>query len=141
MNSKTVVAAIIGGIASFLAGWLIFGILLMDFSSNNMVHYDGLIKEPVEMWAIASGSLIHGILLAYLLNLGGVNSARGGSIVGGITFLLMSLGVDMMMYAQMNLINLPMIAADVIGTSLLGVAAGAAEGWWFGRRTKTVAVA
>ncbi|HEY0668489.1 MAG TPA: hypothetical protein VGD22_09960 [Sphingobacteriaceae bacterium] len=141
MNSKTVIAGIIGGIASFLAGWVIFGILLMDFYSKNMVHYDGLMKEPMEMWAIAIGSLLHGILLAYLLNLAGVRSAGRGAVVGGITFFLMSLGVDMMMYAQMNLINFPMIAIDVLGTALLGATAGAAVGWWLGREQKIVAVA
>lgn len=141
MNSKTVIAGIIGGIASFLAGWVIFGILLMDFYSRNMVHYDGLMKEPMEMWAIALGSLLHGILLAYLLNLAGVRSAGRGAVVGGITFFLMSLGVDLMMYAQMNLINFPMIAIDVIGTSVLGIFIGAAVGWWLGREQKMVSVA
>lgn len=141
MNSKTLIAGIIGGIASFVAGWIIFGILLMNFFSKNMIHYDGLMKEPVEIWAIAAGSLLHGVLLAYIFKLGGIRSAGSGAIAGGITFLLMSLGVDLMMYAQFNLINFQMIALDVIGTSVLGICAGTAVGWWLGRDQKVVAMA
>lgn len=141
MNSKTVIAGIIGGIASFLAGWVIFGIVLMDLLSKNMVQYDGLMKQPVEIWAIALGSLVHGILLAYIFNLGGIRTAGSGAIVGAVTFFLMCLGVDLMMYAQFNLGNFSMIAIDVIGTSVLGMAAGAAVGWWLGRSQKVIAIA
>lgn len=141
MNSKTLIAGLIGGIVAFLAGWVIFGVLLMDFFNNNMVPYTGLLKEPVEIWAIALGSLIHGILLAYVFNLGGVRSISSGAVVGGVVFFLMALGVDLMIYAQFNLYTFSLIALDVLGTTVLGISAGVAVGWWLGRDQKVVVIA
>lgn len=133
MNSKTLIAGLIAGIAVFLAGWVIYGVLLMDFFTSNMVQYAGLLKEPMEIWAIAAGSLVHGILLAYVFNLGAIRSASGGAVTGGVIFFLMCLGIDLMMYAQFNLSNFAMIALDVLASTVLGVLAGAAAGWWMGR--------
>lgn len=49
MNSKFIIASVAGGIASFLLGWLIYGILLMDFMKANSMYYANLMKEPPNM--------------------------------------------------------------------------------------------
>ena len=41
MNTKVLLAAIVGGVVAFLLGWLLFGILLADFMDKNMIHYEG----------------------------------------------------------------------------------------------------
>src|SRR3712207_8732781 len=45
MNIRILVATLAGGLTMFLLGWLIFGILLMDYFKANTIQYPGLMKE------------------------------------------------------------------------------------------------
>ena len=51
MDKKIITAAIVGAIVSFLLGWLIYGFLLMDYYTEYSVRYEGLMKDPPELWA------------------------------------------------------------------------------------------
>ncbi|MBK7856274.1 MAG: hypothetical protein IPJ79_16525 [Bacteroidetes bacterium] len=46
MNKKVIAAAIAGAITTFMLGWLIYGMLLMDFMEANTVKYEGLMLNP-----------------------------------------------------------------------------------------------
>src|SRR6188768_2682603 len=105
MNSKTIIGGIIGGIVAFFAGWLIYGTLLMSFFESHMIHYDGILKSPLVWWAMALGNLVLGYLVAYVLNLGNIANPMKGATVGGIVFFLLTLGIDLCIYAQMNLVG------------------------------------
>ena len=72
MNAKTLIIGIAGGIVVFLTGFLIYGILMMEYFVNNTNSFPGFNKDPMEIWAIASGNIIWGVLLSYVFNLGEV---------------------------------------------------------------------
>ncbi|MBI2729889.1 MAG: hypothetical protein HYX40_03910 [Sphingobacteriales bacterium] len=136
MNTKTLLGALLAAVLAFLLGWLIFGILLMDFYTSNMTSYAGLVKNPPDMAPIAVANLVWGLMLAYIFNLGNVNSPGKGFTTGLILTLLMTLGFDLFMYAQFNLYSTKLIGVDVVANALFGGVIGAVLGWWFGRGSK-----
>lgn len=136
MNSKTLIGALITGVLGFLLGYLIFGILLMDYYTANMMHYEGLMKDPMELWAIGVANLAWGLLLAYIFNMGGINTAGKGFSAGFVITLLMVAGFDLFLRAQFNLYNAQVLAVDVVVNAVFGGVLGAVLGWWFGRGAK-----
>lgn len=137
MNTKTLVGGLIGGVVAFLLGWLIFGILLMKFYQSNMVSYAGLLKDPPEMWAIAVANLAFGIFMAYVLNLGNINSVSKGFTTGLIVGLLTQAGFDLLLHGQMNLYNTQLLVIDIVASGVFSGVIAAVIGWWFGRGAKT----
>lgn len=135
MNLKTFLIGIAGGIVVFLAGFLIYGILMMDYFSANISSYPGLIKEPMEIWAIGIGNIIWGILLAYLMNTAKIKSSIQGSIQGALLFFLFSLGSNLVFFGQYNLMPLSLSFVDALCMALMGGLSGALIGWLLGRKS------
>lgn len=135
MNSKTFLIGIAGGIVVFFTGFLIYGILLMDFFGANTGSYPGLIKEPMEIWAVGVGNLIWGILLAYFLNIGKIESGIQGAVQGALLFFLFSLGTNFVFFGQYNLMPLSLSLVDSLCMAILGGVSGALIGWLLGRKS------
>ncbi len=133
MNTKTLISGLAGGVVIFLGGYVVYGMIMMNYFMSNMISYPGLLKDPMDLWSMAAGNTIMGILLAYILNLGGTPSAKRGATIGAITFFLIALSVNLVMYAQMNINTLPACFVDSICMALLGALAGAVIGWIQGR--------
>lgn len=78
---KILRGTIFGGIAYFLLGWLVWGILLMNFFSANMNQCAGRPPEEMVWWAIIMSNLVLALLLTLILNW-----ARAKSIIDGLKF-------------------------------------------------------
>ncbi len=135
MNTKTLISGLAGGVVVFLAGYVVYGMIMMNYFMSNMVTYSGLMKNPMDLWAMALGNLILGLLLAKILDLGGVVSASRGATIGAIVLFMIGLSVNLMMYAQMNMSPLQVSFVDAICMAVLGALAGAVIGWMQGRST------
>ncbi len=133
MNTKTLLGALIAGVISFLIGWLIFGILLMDYYTSNMVSYTGLIKNPPDILPIAVANLVFGLLISWIFSIAGIKTVAKGFSTGFIIGFLMLLGFDLFLYAQFNLYNAKILSIDIILNAILTGIVGAVLGWWFGR--------
>jgi len=68
MMMKILRGTIFGGMAFFLFGWLIFGILMMDFSLANTNQCANKPMDEMIWWAIIAGNLISAFLLTLILN-------------------------------------------------------------------------
>lgn len=132
MNSKKlIIGGITGGVVIFLAGWLIYGILLMDYMAHHSRMSSGAFRSETEMimWAMALGNLGLGFLLSFLLLKLNANGLKGGLIYGGLLGLFISFSMDLMLYAQLNIWGKGALVADVIGSTIMLAVAGAVIGF------------
>jgi hypothetical protein len=142
MNSqKFIVGGIVGGIAYFILGWLIYGMLLKDFMAAN---YSTSMRPDAETiwWALILGQVAAGFLLAYVIGKAGATSAGAGAGVGFVVGLLVCLSFDLTMYGiSTTVTSLKGLAADVAASAVISAIAGGATGWVMGMSKRTVAAA
>ncbi|MRR21578.1 hypothetical protein EG830_01185 [bacterium] len=78
---KILRGTVFGGIAYFLLGWLVWGILLMDFFSANMNQCASRPGDEMVWWAIILSNLVMALLLTLILHW-----ARAKSIIDGLKY-------------------------------------------------------
>ncbi|WP_411274681.1 hypothetical protein [Daejeonella sp.] len=137
MNTKTLISGIVTGIVIFFVGYLIYGIVMMDYFASTMPVYQGLVKDPMEIWAIGVGNLIYGILLAWSLNAAGISSASRGASYGAIAFFLYAIATGFIIYGQMNLSTIQSIFVEGLCSAVMMGIGGAVAGWMLGRPVKS----
>jgi hypothetical protein len=133
MNTKVIVGGIAGGVAFFLLGWVIYGMLLMDFMTANTNQSMAKPMGEYVWWALILGNLMSGFLLATIFSWsnisGAADSAKAASIVG----LLMGLSYDLMFYSMSNMFsNVTAIIVDVLACTIMSAIAGAVVGMAMG---------
>lgn len=131
MNMKKIIAGgLAGGVTFFLLGWLVYGILLMDFMSANSRQSPAFrTQEDMIMWAMILGNLAYGFLLAYVINRGGDGTVMQGATTGAITGALITTGVDLMLHAQLDIWGKKVIAVDILASIVVTGIVGAVIAW------------
>jgi len=133
MKTKFILAGLAGGVFYFFAGWLIYGILLMNFYESNTIHYDGLNKEMPVMWMLALSNLLMGYFLAYIFDRWAkISTPLDGFAAGLIIGLFISLIYDLSFLSMMNLMSSTMALVDIIVSGLVIGLVGAVVGWVLG---------
>lgn len=121
MNSKLLVAGLVSGITGFLLGWLVYGMLLMDFMTAHTTVYEGLMKEPPIVAGIFVSNLCWGLLYAYIYQKwANITDFKSGFSAGLIITGLMVISMDVFQYSFMNLGDPTMYAVDIIVSTLMG---------------------
>jgi hypothetical protein len=144
MNTRVLVAAVAGGAAMFLFGFVIHGLILDPWLMKpNMIEYRGLTKDPPEWISLVLGNLVYAFLLAYIFDKwASIRTLAGGASAGATLMFLITLTMQLLFFAFMNLTkNLTPAIADVIGSIVLGALAGAVIGWTLGFMNKEVVTA
>jgi hypothetical protein len=134
-TNKFFLGGIVGGIANFLLGWLVWGKLLMNFMKENSNQTTGVFRSENDMiwWAMIVGNLAIGFLISFILSKAKVRTITGGALTAGFAGLLISLGIDCMMYAQMDLFNTTGMMVDIAATTVVSAIVGAIVGGLNGR--------
>jgi len=130
---KFALGGIVAGVIFFFLGWLIYGILLMDFMKAHPGLIGGVDKASPDMLWLAIGNLLMGFLMAYIFTKANVNSLTNGLITGAVVGLLMAAGYDCMNYGLTNLLSKKMMMADVLGSIVLSGITGAITGLVMGK--------
>lgn len=142
-TNKFLVGGIIGGIANFLLGWLVWGTLLMSFMQGHTTASGKAAMRTDEnmiWWALIVANLLLGFLISYILNKAGVMSASAGAAIGAVVGLLMSASIDLFNYAFMDLSDsMITIIVDVLASIVVTAIVGAIIGWYNGRGVKAAA--
>lgn len=135
MNAKIIIAGVIAGIVSFFLGWLVWGILLMDFYEKGMVSYEGMEKEDPNLPIMGLAQIISGLLLAYIIgNFNGKMNWRRGMNIGAVVGFLLTLSMDLFFFAMMNWYkDMKFVFVDTAINTIFTALLGAIVGWYLGR--------
>lgn len=138
MLSRILAATAAGGVAFFVLGFLMFGLLLDPIVRPHLNVYPGLLNET-PVWApLVLGNFTAAFLLAYIFDRwAGIRTFVGGMKGGAIVYFVMSLYFQLMFMAFMNLAKdwIPPVT-DVLGSTVLGALAGGVIGLVLGAMNK-----
>ncbi len=137
MNTKTLIAAVIGGACSFLLGWLFYGIIFKDTLAGMAGSAQGVMKADSEMifWALLLGNLLIAYLVTYVFSTwAGITTFAAGAQAGAMMGLLFTLGFDMVTYAVTNMMTLSGALLDVVISVIMWGISSGLVGWWLGRK-------
>ena len=122
---KILRGTVFGGIAFFLLGWLVWGILLMDFSMNNYDQSIYLPEDEMIWWAMIVSNLALSLLLTLILHWSKASKPVDGLKIGAIIGILFALSVDLGYYSMTTVIlNLSAIVVDTLAYALVTAITG-----------------
>ncbi|MDO8366988.1 MAG: hypothetical protein Q7T20_09340 [Saprospiraceae bacterium] len=135
MNTKVLLAALAGAVATFLSGWAIYGIALKDFFAANTTEAGASVMrgEMPLMWAIFVGCLAWSLLLALLFSRwAAITTFKDGAMAGAWIMFLVALGADFFSYAGMDVMTMTAALVDPVINAVQGAIAGGVIGWVLG---------
>lgn len=138
-TNKFLIGGIIGGIVYFFLGWVVWGMLLMDFMKNNAGSATGVMKDEADMvwWALIVGNLFSGLLLSYVISKTGTKGAVPGATMGAVVSLLLAGAFDFTMLGTSNIVTLNSVLVDMAASVVVGAIVGAVIGFYMGMGNKT----
>jgi hypothetical protein len=134
MNVRAYIAALVGGIFNFLAGWAILGFLLVDFYMINTFHYEGLTKVPTPdlIFLGLSGLSFSFLMTIIFVKWAKVSTFKGGFRNGMILSFFYICALDFGLYGFYNLMNLSLTGVDIVIQTVSGAIMGGLIGWILG---------
>lgn len=134
---KFAIGTLAGGVAFFLLGWLLYGMLFMNFFEANAGSATGVNKESMNMIALFLGNLAMAALFTLIfLRWANISTFVGGLKGGALIGLLVALGLDLTMFGTTNLMTLNGMVMDVVVYTVMSAVAGGVIGWLLGMGKK-----
>lgn len=136
MNTKMLVAGLIGGVAFFLLGWLLYGILLMDtmssYSNAACMRAEGDYNMPL----LILGNLVWGFFVAYVFShWASISTFATGAQRGALLGFMLSLAMNCMWYAMSTcMTSFTGSIIDIVVSTVMWAIVGGIVGWWLGRK-------
>ena len=130
------VAGLMGGVAFFLLGWLLYGMLLMDtlaqYSNPACMRADADMNIPL----LVVGSLVLGLLVAYIFSQwASISTFATGLQRGALIGFLFTLGMNCNWYTTMTVTTeITGAIIDVVVATVMWGLVGGIVGWWLGRK-------
>ena len=127
MLTRVLAATVAGGIAFFVLGFVIYGLILDPMMMKpNMKEYAGLVNDPPVWVPLVLGNLVNAFFLAFIFDKwASIRTFVGGLKGGAIVMFLVALTMQLMFAAFMNLSKNYMPAvADIVGSTIMGAIGG-----------------
>lgn len=128
INSKTLTMKIlrgtlIGGVSYFLIGWLVYGVLLMDFFTpltNTCANRSG---GEMIWWAMILSNLLIALFVTLLLRWSGANSIPDGLKTGALFGALFTATIDLSLYSMTTMYKslLPIVIETVVSAAVFAI--------------------
>ena len=127
MSTRSLVAALAGGVTLFILGGLFYVLLLPGFFETAVA------KDPPAFLFIVLGEIVWGLLLAWVFSNAGVCTMAAGAKAGAVFGLLVALATGLIMYGATTVADLTYYLGDVVVFAIRYAAAGAVIGWMLER--------
>ena len=113
--TKTILATLAGSIFSFLGGWVVFGMLLLDFYNANTTSYEGLSKgEMPDLTFIFISGVFSAYIITYVLKRIGKEATFGDGFKHGLViYVCVAAWHNLAMYSFYNLLTMTITLADI----------------------------
>jgi hypothetical protein len=134
---KILRGTVFGGIAYFLLGWLVWGILLMDFLSGNMNQCANRPDAGMIWWAIILSNFVVALLLTLILNWAGAKSITDGLKYGALFGLLFASAMAFSSWSMTTMYtNMGAMAVDIAASAVVLALVGLVITLTWGRSSK-----
>src|SRR5687767_4601179 len=122
MNVKAYLAALAGAVFSFFGGWVIFGMLLVDFYMANTTSYEGLMKTPMPdlIFIFLSGLSASFLLTIIFTRWANVKTFSAGFTTGMTIYFFVIISFNLSMYGFYNLMNITLVFVDTLAQTVFG---------------------
>ena len=117
---KLLRGTVFGGISFFLLGWVLYGILFMDFFSANMNQCANKTAGDMVWWAMIVSNLVTALLLTLILKWSGAKGILDGLKTGAIFGILLSLSLDLSFWSMTTMYNnFGTLIADLVANTFM----------------------
>jgi hypothetical protein len=125
-TNKVLIGGAVGAVVFFLLGWAIYGLLLMDYMTENTNQCMMVPEDEMNLLALFAGNLALTMLLALVLNWMDVTSMMNGAKVGAVVGLLIALYIDLMFYSMSSMFsNMTAMFIDIAVFTVMSAITGA----------------
>ncbi len=115
-TKRLAIGTVVGGIAMFVVGYLIWNILL-DYW-NGAFDAAGVAREAQLLWAVVLSNIAAAALITLAIDTGGSSTMGGGVKIGAIVGFLVWSGVNLAFYADTTIFDLTTIILDPLLASV-----------------------
>lgn len=137
MKSKVIIAALLGGITSFLVGFLTYNLALSEFFKTNVTMNVGT-REQIELWSLFASNLVYGFFLTIIFDRwASISTFKTGMTAGMWMGFLLGLARSLMNYSMMNNETIIGHVVEVILWIVIVGMAGGVAGWVLGYGNKS----
>ena len=114
-DMKILRGTLFGGIAYFLLGWLVYGILLMDFFSSRTNMCANRPEGEMIWWAIILSNLLAALFLTLFLDRGKARTILDGLKTGAIFGALFTATIDFSFWSMTTMYsNIGALLVDIL---------------------------
>lgn len=133
MNNRVLLSALAGGVAMFLAGWVVYGMLLMDTMKNLNPGSAAVMKDPPQLGGIALSNILWGLFLALVFDRWAkISTFKSGAIAGAWTSALLSTSFDISFLSMTTMYTVNGVVLDIVAATVMGAITGGVVGWALG---------
>jgi len=130
---RLVIGTLVGGIAMYVLGYLIFELAFGTFYAANAGSATGVMRDVSLVWAVALGSLSYAALVTLAMgNRAGSSTIGAGLKIGAVVGFLLWFTADFTLYGITNTANLTRTVVDplleLVRGGIVGAVIGAALG-------------
>lgn len=130
---RMLIGTIAGGVAFFILGGLIYGVLLAGSYEANLGSAIGVVRDVPVWWALIVSQLGMGAVLTYVFLHADVATGSDGLKIGAVFGLLFGIAIAFDLYSVTNWSNMTVAFVEPVVTTVRIALAGTVIGWTLGR--------
>ena len=125
MDMKILKGTVFGGIVYFFLGWLIYGMLMADFSLTNYNQCANRPQAEMIWWALILSNLVYALFLTLMLKWSGASGWMDGLKTGALFGLLFGVTIDLSFYSMTTMFNsIGAMLIDMVVTTVMAAIIG-----------------